>query len=221
MFFPDVGGGSVPNDTRHSLARIPLRWMIRECFRTNSGIQFEADKLRAIAGIDPASLYPIVLPRPPPLEIHKELAASLSLMNYAKSGKMSEREKKALADSAKLLEEKLVDRQEKEQVKKRTDSIQKVPSSPASESGTEKRDRDVDLNSTASAPASIYGGDDDEQDKSARPHPFVSEEEEDLFDALSPIYDQLKLAKPWWVLELLPIKQKMQRENGTWRKSYE
>lgn len=116
----------MPNDTRHSLARIPLRWMIRECFRTNSGIQFEADKLRAIAGIDPASLYPIVLPRPPPLEIHKELAASLSLMNYAKSGKMSEREKKALADSAKLLEEKLVDRQEKEQVKKRTDSIQKL-----------------------------------------------------------------------------------------------
>lgn len=28
----DVGGGSVPNDTPHSLARIPLRWMIRECF---------------------------------------------------------------------------------------------------------------------------------------------------------------------------------------------
>lgn len=186
--------------------------MIRECFRTNSGIQFEADKLRAIAGIDPASLYPIVLPRPPP-----ELAASLSLTNYAKSGKLSDREKKALADSAKLLEEKIVDSQEKDQVK-RTNSIQKVPSSPASESGTAQRD--VDLNSTASAPASIYGGDDD-QDKSTKPHPFVSEEEEDLFDALSPIYDQLKLSKPWWILELLPIKQKMQRENGTWRKSYE
>lgn len=28
----DVGGGSVPNDTPHSLARIPLRWMVRECF---------------------------------------------------------------------------------------------------------------------------------------------------------------------------------------------
>lgn len=191
--------------------------MIRECFRTNSGIQFEADKLRAIAGIDPASLYPIVLPRPPPLEIHKELAASLSLTNYAKSGKLSDREKKALADSAKLLEEKIVDSQEKDQVK-RTNSIQKVPSSPASESRTAQRD--IDLNSTASAPASIYGGDDD-QDKSTKPHPFVSEEEEDLFDALSPIYDQLKLSKPWWILELLPIKQKMQRENGTWRKSYE
>lgn len=217
MFLPDVGGGSVPNDTRHSLARIPLRWMIRECFRTNSGIQFEADKLRAIAGIDPASLYPIVLPRPPPLEIHKEVAASLALINYAKSGKVSDKEMKMLADSAKLLEEKIVESQEKNQVK-RTSSMQKTPSRPASVSGTEKRDDDLD--STASAPASIYGEDGD-QDKSVKPHPFVSEEEEELFDALSPIYDQLKLAKPWWVLELLPIKQKMQRENGTWRKSYE
>ena len=51
-------------------------------------------------------------------------------------------------------------------------------------------------------------------------HPFESEEEEDLFDALSPIYDQLKLAKPWWVLEFLPMKHRMQKEDGTWGRSY-
>ena len=48
----------------------------------------------------------------------------------------------------------------------------------------------------------------------------MSEEEEDLFDALSPIYDQLKLAKPWWVLEFLPMKHRMQKEDGTWGRSY-
>jgi len=42
----DVGGGSVPNGTRHSLARIPLRWMIRECFRCNTGIIFDAAQLQ-------------------------------------------------------------------------------------------------------------------------------------------------------------------------------
>ena len=47
----DVGGGSVLNETRNSLARISLRWMIQECFRTNTGIQFRPDALVAL-GLD-------------------------------------------------------------------------------------------------------------------------------------------------------------------------
>ncbi|KAF9039699.1 hypothetical protein BDZ89DRAFT_981890 [Hymenopellis radicata] len=64
----DVGGGSVDNETAHNLARVPLRWMIRECFRTNSGIMFDCDGLRSI-GLDPDSLYPHVAPRPPALPL--------------------------------------------------------------------------------------------------------------------------------------------------------
>lgn len=45
---PDVGGGSVLNDTPHALARIPLRWMIRECFKCNTGIVFDAVMLQQI-----------------------------------------------------------------------------------------------------------------------------------------------------------------------------
>ncbi len=56
------------NKTRHSLARIPLRWMVRECFKTNTGIMFCSEKLREI-GLDPTTLYPHVKPRPPPLAI--------------------------------------------------------------------------------------------------------------------------------------------------------
>ncbi|KAF8958363.1 hypothetical protein BDZ97DRAFT_63466 [Flammula alnicola] len=59
----DVGGGSVPNGTRPNLAHIPLRWMVRECFKTNTGLMFDASKLAAI-GLAPNSLYPVVLPRP-------------------------------------------------------------------------------------------------------------------------------------------------------------
>ena len=44
--FLDVGGGSVPNGTRNSLARIPLRWMIRECFKCDTGIIFDAAQLQ-------------------------------------------------------------------------------------------------------------------------------------------------------------------------------
>ncbi|KAJ7292621.1 hypothetical protein C8J57DRAFT_1428731 [Mycena rebaudengoi] len=59
----DVGGGALSNDERNSLARIPLRWMIRQCFLIESGILFHADMLRLL-GMDPATLYPRVLPRP-------------------------------------------------------------------------------------------------------------------------------------------------------------
>ena len=65
LFPLDVGGGAVSNKTRHSLARIPLRWMIRECFKSNTGIMFDADSLFKV-GLDPSSLHPFVATRPPP-----------------------------------------------------------------------------------------------------------------------------------------------------------
>ncbi|KAJ7457836.1 hypothetical protein FB451DRAFT_589308 [Mycena latifolia] len=62
----DVGGGALPNAARNSLARIPLRWMIRQCFLLKTGILFHGDMLRLV-GMDPATLHPRVLPRPPAL----------------------------------------------------------------------------------------------------------------------------------------------------------
>jgi hypothetical protein len=43
--------------------------MIRECFKAQTGIIFDADKLRGI-GLDPSSLTPNVKPRPPPLPVN-------------------------------------------------------------------------------------------------------------------------------------------------------
>ncbi|EGN93859.1 hypothetical protein SERLA73DRAFT_188970 [Serpula lacrymans var. lacrymans S7.3] len=62
----DVGGGSVVNGTRYSLARIPLRWMLRQCFLAKTGILFHKSIFPKV-GLDPDRLYPEVLPRPPPL----------------------------------------------------------------------------------------------------------------------------------------------------------
>ncbi|KAF8190873.1 hypothetical protein BJ912DRAFT_1142659 [Pholiota molesta] len=33
------------------------------------------------------------------------------------------------------------------------------------------------------------------------------EEQHELLDALSPIYDQLSMSRSWWILEILPFKQ--------------
>ena len=47
---------------------------------------------------------------------------------------------------------------------------------------------------------------------------FKSEDHEELLDALSPIYDQLKLSKPWWILEILPLRHLVQdRKEFSWK----
>ncbi|TVY14982.1 Uncharacterized protein LARI1_G004940 [Lachnellula arida] len=56
----DVGGGAVANEERHMLSRIPLRWMIRQCFETNTGILFSTAAL-AESGIDIPSVWPVYL----------------------------------------------------------------------------------------------------------------------------------------------------------------
>ncbi|KAL1699410.1 hypothetical protein EV121DRAFT_265145 [Schizophyllum commune] len=58
----DIGGGSVRNEERHNLARIPLRWMIRQCFLLQTDILFHRDLLPKV-GLDPESLWPVVRPK--------------------------------------------------------------------------------------------------------------------------------------------------------------
>jgi hypothetical protein len=53
----DIGGGAVVNESRHMLSRVPLRWMIRQCFECNTGILFNVARL-AEQGIDVTNLWP-------------------------------------------------------------------------------------------------------------------------------------------------------------------
>ena len=47
---------------------------------------------------------------------------------------------------------------------------------------------------------------------------FKSEEHEELLDTLSPMYDQLKLLKAWWVLEVIPLSHLVQDRKGlSWK----
>ena len=59
------------NNKRNSLARISLRWMVRECFNANTGIIFDAHMLKHGIGLDIESImkapklpstYPFILP---------------------------------------------------------------------------------------------------------------------------------------------------------------
>ncbi|KIL57003.1 hypothetical protein M378DRAFT_88465, partial [Amanita muscaria Koide BX008] len=153
LFFLDIGGGSVENGTRQSLARIPLRWMVRECFKAKTGIIFDTASLYTI-GLDPAVLYPHVLERPP------------------------------LSDS--------LIAQARERVIQTPESI-----------------------SWSQWFKSWFTGVAPEQN-AAPIVPFDSEDNEDLRDALSPKYDQLKLSRFWWILEILPVSMRYQRGDNQW-----
>ncbi|KAH6909130.1 hypothetical protein BKA70DRAFT_226359 [Coprinopsis sp. MPI-PUGE-AT-0042] len=154
----DVGGGSVSNKTRHSLARIPLRWMIRECFKANTGILFLSDRFPSI-GMDPTTLYPYVTPRPPmpplnDLTLRKHPTVEIPIRLHSMLKKSS-------------------------------------------------------TNLTIAKAAA-----------STEPAFLASEEEEELRDALSPIYDQLTVAKRWWILEIVPMSLRYQRGDNQWVKYF-
>ena len=152
----DVGGGSVANDVPHNLARIPLRWMIRQCFLTKTGIRFHTDLLPTI-GLDPAALWPQVLPRPPALAN----AAISSISNVPSTSAPADTRHQRLSTSATLI------------------NYADVP------------------------PAGAAAG-------------SLTEEQEDLLDARCDIYDQLALSWGWWVLEILPLRHKVQEEDFGW-----
>jgi hypothetical protein len=54
----------VENDMPNDLARIPLRWMVRQCFAKKTGILFHSSELKAI-GLDPASLLSLPVTKVP------------------------------------------------------------------------------------------------------------------------------------------------------------
>ncbi len=54
------------------------------------------------------------------------------------------------------------------------------------------------------------------QEASVEDPPIGTEEEEELRDALSLIYDQLQISKSWWILELIPLEFRQQLGNGKW-----
>ncbi|KAG7441014.1 uncharacterized protein BT62DRAFT_956306 [Guyanagaster necrorhizus] len=158
----DVGGGSVKNSTRYSLSRISLRWMIRECFKVKTGIMFDSERLRQI-GLDPTTLYPFVMPRPPALSVGSALIPA-------------GRTKKSLV---------------KRIISGFHCRTQPVPG------GSDKCKTLV-------------------QDIDDQCLPIGTEEEEELQDALSVIYDQLKCSKSWWILEIIPMVFRQQKENDEW-----
>ncbi|KAH9055195.1 hypothetical protein EDB87DRAFT_1688475 [Lactarius vividus] len=170
----DVGGGSVPNGTKNYLARISLRWMILECFRTGTGIRFREDALRR-TGMD------------------QDMLTSLSSGQFTVERARPQR----LATD---------------------DTVFPTPSPQSSAFPAEKesdwlrqdftKDTDiergtVDLKENVSELPTMS------KEMAATKDSSASMTEQELKDALSPIYDQLKICKIWWLPEVIPLRHRV------------
>ncbi|THU90421.1 hypothetical protein K435DRAFT_841466 [Dendrothele bispora CBS 962.96] len=225
----DVGGGSVKNFTRHSLARISLRWMVRECFKTKTGIMFDSNRLRKI-GLDPSSLYPMVLPRPAPIAVDKDTRIrTIPPEDPSKAPGLIKQLASRIGDSLPNFRSKLqapkikVSRpfkMEKRREKMKEGTIEdEEPESDGIMGGIKKRLRRMTTSSDHMVKHII---------KSPPPRPpkevmaedahfgSLTEEQEDLHDAMSPKYDQLKLSRSWWLLEYIPMQFRYQRGDNYW-----
>ncbi|RPD64672.1 hypothetical protein L226DRAFT_528953 [Lentinus tigrinus ALCF2SS1-7] len=195
----DVGGGSVLDSEKHSLARIPLRWMIRECFRTNTGIRFHSELLKDI-GLDPDTLYPHAkegiaygpglahAPQIPPLNPSPRISLDPPTPPERTQADVEKQVGHAAAAS--------------------TSSSPQMHTRHISTSTA--RTLIGTTTTTAGSPRFNF------HKEPVEVH--VDEEEEEARDAACAIYDQLQLKLWWWILELLPIEQRKQLPNNKWKK---
>ena len=152
--------------------------MVRECFKAKSGVLFCTEYLREI-GLDPASLYPFVAPRPP------------CLLDHAKS--------------------QVIERPLPSKVSRLTSGLFAIGSFKAKKQ-KKKQKGDTGTEEERDGEERRGGGGGIRRRATA----FISEEHEELRDALSPKYDQLKLKPFWWGLELIPVSMRYQRSDDQW-----
>ena len=184
--FTDVGGGSVENGATAALSRIPLRWMIRQCFECNTGIIFDAVMLQQLGlGIytDERTREPALAPPPERLPAEYRARSHLKTANIFST---------ILPFMWSLLTFPFL---------RILGVFRLLRRHPA---------RHIQLLEHHMIPARF-----DHRFYQLKPYNRASamehEAKEEKEDALSPLYDQLKAAWGWHILEWIPQKVKKQK----------
>lgn len=207
----DVGGGSVLDETKYSLARIPLRWMIRECFRTNTGIRFHAELLKEV-GLDPCTLWPghrssvdealKHTPKLPPFTP----SPIISLDPPTPQARTEEDVERNVLDAMSALRA-----HNNAATTSTTTNICADTSTYAGAEGAPRpasHTRHISASTMRTCVGTVAGAGSGKGVLHDEPAEIpVNEEEEERQDAMCPIYDQLSLAPWWWILEVFPVEQ--------------
>ncbi|CAE7129142.1 unnamed protein product [Rhizoctonia solani] len=228
----DVGGGSVKNGERYSLARIPLRWMVRQCFKCETGIMFHSNQLEDI-GLSPETLWPKVLPRPPAVmsldQIPKSVPSTPPLIERQSDPVLPAYSRLPLPDSSNdpkfnaghpgFKDAAALDINDP-----RNPNAQKyMPYGSITDREHTQLSRKVNPEEPY---IPLFGRgvghelrDFGPESRVAR-EPFISEEVEDFKDSLCRVYDQLSLNWWWWILEFIPVRQVWRKKDRSWRRFF-
>ncbi|CAE6400754.1 unnamed protein product [Rhizoctonia solani] len=228
----DVGGGSVKNGERYSLARISLRWMVRQCFKCDTGIMFHSNQLEDI-GLSPETLWPKVLPRPPAImsldQIPKSVPPTPPLIERQSDPVLPAYSRLPLPDSTNdpkfnaghpgFKDAATLDINDP----RNPNAKKYIPY----DSVTDREHTQLSRKVNPEEPyIPLFGRGlghelrDFGPDSRVAREPFISEEVEDFKDSLTLIYDQLSLNWWWWILEFIPVRQVWRKKDKSWRRFF-
>lgn len=198
----------VKNHERHMLSRIPLRWMLRQCFECNTGILFSTAAL-AETGIDVPTIYPVYQRTKRPI-----VGPSPDLVEQYEAGALPPLRRRSTALG--------IDSSKKEPgVERKSHGGHNTTNGHVNGNQHEKSSFDYINSEDMNDRGDIYNP----LLHHPQPKPFhaldlLPEQVEDHFDARSPLNDMLAIAKGWWVLELWPVKVLVERKESAtgWEK---
>ena len=219
--------------------------MVRECFRTNTGIRFHAELLKEL-GLDPAHLWPhaappvefgpglvhaprlppvahISLDPPTPLErphenledLERRVLSALRADAHVGSAPASTHVQVASSSS---------EGSHRGHSRERTAVNEKQDEEEGDEDDEDDEKqahvRHVSVSTTrtlvGTAPRGFHQG--SEAHTKEAGEVAVNEAKEEHKDAMCPIYDQLALKWWWWLIEILPLEQRKQLPNNKWKR---
>ncbi|KAJ1323637.1 DUF2235 domain-containing protein [Microdochium nivale] len=187
----DVGGGSVANESRHMLSRIPLRWMVRQCFECDTGILFATDRLAEL-GLDVHGLYPVYQKLDRSELDRRGGVPGTELMRKYTAGSLAPLTRRATVLDIGV------------------DEKAAVAAKGRGDGEAESDDEDGDRGPGRSA---------DANDASMARYILPTEAAEDYFDSREPASDMLRNKRWWWLLEIWPVKMRVLVEDeSAWAK---
>ena len=189
----------MPNDEKYIAANIPLRWMVREVFRCNTGVLWDIAQLKKFTGLDADKLYPeVIIPLP-----FSERAAALS--NGTVELDDRHRHRFSLMDGLSSL----VGHLHEHEHGRSSGGMRRSFST-----GTifENLDEENDNSLATSLPLDGV--------EHVRGMRVYDDNDLELHDATSPLFDQLSISPIWWILEFLPVKGRKHIEEDIWKEHF-
>ncbi|KAG8864649.1 hypothetical protein FRB96_005153 [Tulasnella sp. 330] len=239
----DVGGGSVPNNTPHSLAFVPFRWMVEQTILCQTGILYLPGALHSIGltadpfieartnssqldgGIESylndSKVVSDNIDQSDPQAVAKKGKASTSDTNGEAGGTIFQHQSREQEETQVEREIKGEAQAARNAIKSSNLSLRRLdPTKGQRQHGSE--DTQVQFTSVERPELPNSPSNDFITGPLEPPHNVENEldAERQAHDLRSKIYDPLKTKPAWWILEVIPMFNPYMDCNGRWHQTF-